>query len=256
MSRQSQDCRDERLQQLGPELFAQVLPIRPDGPKVAAAADLADDRPQLADVVRQVHGQPQFGGPLVADAIHYYINSHVKSGTDVSMVAVGVIRDRIMPGFQSAPNIVRIMSMGMGNHNIPGYPLATLYVTGKELKSILEILQVAYKSTPANYCYYSGIRVEYDPQKGMLKKISRIEIVRPDGTKRNVDFSKRNGDLYAVTANSYMLQFIGIIKKMSFGLINVVPKDEEGNPEYSQLACYLVDFSDFVQIQGLPDQVL
>jgi 5'-nucleotidase len=27
-----------------------------------------------------------------------------------------------------------------------------------------------------------------------------------------------------------MLEFIGIIKKMSFGLINVVPKDIEGHP--------------------------
>jgi 5'-nucleotidase len=27
-----------------------------------------------------------------------------------------------------------------------------------------------------------------------------------------------------------MLEFIGIIKKMSFGLINVVPKDAAGNP--------------------------
>ncbi len=26
-----------------------------------------------------------------------------------------------------------------------------------------------------------------------------------------------------------MLEFIGIIKKMSFGIINVVPKDSEGN---------------------------
>jgi 5'-nucleotidase len=169
-------------------------------------------------------------GPLVADAIHSYVNRHVRTGTAISMVAVGVIRDRISPGLQSAPDIFRIMSMGMGSDDIPGYPLATLYVTGKELKAILEILQVAYKSTPANYCYYSGLRAEYDPQKGMLKKISRIEIIHPDGTGKEVDFSKKNKELYSVTANSYMLQFIGIIKKMSFGLINVVPKDAEGNP--------------------------
>jgi len=35
--------------------------------------------------------------------------------------------------------------------------------------------------------------------------------------------------LYSITANSYMLEFIGIIKKMSYGLINVVPKDSDGN---------------------------
>jgi 5'-nucleotidase len=119
--------------------------------------------------------------------------------------------------------------MGTGNDAIPGYPLSRIYLTGKELKSVLEILQVAYKSTPANYCYYSGLRVEYDPEKGMLRKIRKIEIVKPDGSPVNVNFSKKDKTLYSVTANSYMLEFIGIIKKMSLGLLNVVPKDSRGN---------------------------
>lgn len=119
--------------------------------------------------------------------------------------------------------------MGKGRDNVPGYPLASLYVTGRELKSILEILNISWKSTPANYCYFSGIRVETDPEGGLLKKIRKIEIISPDGSgKRNVDFSKKNTTLYSITANSYMLQFIGIIKKMSFGLINVTPKDSSG----------------------------
>ena len=169
-------------------------------------------------------------GPLVADAIHSYINRNTKTGTDISLVAAGVIRDKILPGLQSASDIFRIMSMGSGNDDVPGYPLARLYVTGKELKRILEILQIAYKNAPENYCFYSGIRVNYDPYKGMLRKINKIDIVNPDGTMTNVDFSRKNTSLYSITANSYILEFVGIIKKMSFGLINVVPKDESGNP--------------------------
>ncbi|MBI5009263.1 MAG: bifunctional metallophosphatase/5'-nucleotidase [Bacteroidia bacterium] len=168
-------------------------------------------------------------GPFVADAIHKYVNKHSESGTDVSMVATGVIREKILPGAQIAPDIFRVMSMGSGKDNIPGYPLARVYVTGKELKSILEILNVAWKSTPANYCYFSGIRVETDPEGGLLKKIKKVEVIKGDGSVQSVDFSKKNKALYAITANSYMLEFIGIIKKMSFGLINVVPKDSDGN---------------------------
>jgi len=169
-------------------------------------------------------------GPLVADAIHSYLNNHLKDGIDVSMVAVGVIRDNIVPGIQSAPDIFRLMSMGEGKDGIPGYPLSKIYVTGKELKSVLEILQMASKSKPENYCYYSGIRVEYDPKGGLLNKIRKIEVVGKAGNNREVDFSKKNKTLYAVAANSYMLEFVGIIKKMSFGLINVVPKDAAGLP--------------------------
>jgi 5'-nucleotidase len=167
-------------------------------------------------------------GPFIADAIHSYVNNHSASGTDLSMVAAGVIREKILPGIQTAPDIFRVMSMGTGNDDVPGYPLARLYVTGKEMKSILEILNVAWKSTPGNYCYYSGIRVETDPGGGLLNKIKKIDIVSREGSLKNVDFSKKNTTLYSVTANSYMLQFIGIIKKMSFGLINVIPKDAGG----------------------------
>jgi 5'-nucleotidase / UDP-sugar diphosphatase len=168
-------------------------------------------------------------GPLVADAIHYYVNNKAGKGTDVSIIAAGMLFDKILPGVQTAPDIFRITPLGSGNDNIPGYPLARLYVTGKELKSIMEILQVAYKSSPDNYCYYSGIRVEYNPDKRLLKKIKKIDIIHADGSMTNVDFERGNTTLYSITANSYMLEFIGIIKKMSFGLINVVPKDFEGN---------------------------
>ena len=163
-------------------------------------------------------------GPMIADAIHYYVNSNGGKGADVSMVSAGVIRDKIVPGIQMAPDIFRVMSLGSGSDNVPGYPLSRLYITGKELKSVLEILLVAYKSSPDYYCYYSGIKVDYNPEKGLLKKIQKIEIIHPDGSVVNVDFSKKNKTLYSLTANSYMLEFIGIIKKMSFGLINVVPK--------------------------------
>lgn len=167
-------------------------------------------------------------GPLAADAIHSYLNNHLKNGIDVSMVAVGVICDKIIPGMLSAPDIFRIMMMGEGKDNVPGYPLSRIYVTGKELKSVLEILQMASKSVPANYCYYSGIRVEFDPKGGLLNKIKKIEINDRSGKTKDVDFSKKNKTLYSVAANSYMLEFVGIIKKMSFGLINVVPKDATG----------------------------
>lgn len=169
-------------------------------------------------------------GPMVADAIHSYINNHVDKKVDVSIVAVGVISDRVLPVFQSAPDIYRIMMMGTGKDNVPGYPLARVYITGKELKSVLEILRIAGNSTPSNYCYYSGIRVDYNPKKGLLNKINRIQLIRSDSTTEDVDFSKKNKRLYAVAANAYMLEFVGIIKKMSFGLINVVPKDISGNP--------------------------
>jgi len=85
-------------------------------------------------------------GPMIADAIHSYVNRHSSDGCDIGMVAVGVIRDWMVPGVMTAPDVFRIMSLGSGDDDLPGYPLARLYVTGKELKNILEILMIANKS--------------------------------------------------------------------------------------------------------------
>ena len=169
-------------------------------------------------------------GPMIADAIHGYVNRHSSAGCDIAMVAVGVIRDRIVPGMMTAPDIFRIMSLGSGNDEVPGYPLSRLFVTGKELKNILEILLIAHKSSPSNHCFYSGLRVKYDPERGLLRRINSIEIIGRDGVAKFVSFSGEDDTLYSISANSYMLEFIGIIKKMSLGLIRVVPKDMSGNP--------------------------
>jgi 5'-nucleotidase len=201
----------------------QILkPIGMDYSKPVAESDFLLECNEMGDI------KGSNLGPLVADAIHSYLNNHTTNGIDVSMVAVGVIRDKIVPGIQSAPDIFRIMSMGEGKDNIPGYPLSRIYITGKELKSVLEILQMASKSVPDNYCYYSGIRAEYNPKGGLLNKIKKIDIIDRTGKTIDVDFSKKNKTLYSIAANSYMLEFVGIIKKMSFGLINVVPKDATG----------------------------
>ena len=169
-------------------------------------------------------------GPMIADAIHSYVNRHSSDGCDIGMVAVGVIRDWMVPGVMTAPDVFRIMSLGSGDDDLPGYPLARLYVTGKELKNILEILMIAHKSSSSNHCFYSGLRVSYDPGRMLFRKINSIEILGVNGETRDVSFSKDDTTLYSISANSYMLEFIGIIKKMSFGLIKVLPKDVSGNP--------------------------
>lgn len=180
-------------------------------------------------------------GPLVADAIYEYVNSGTDEGADIAMVAAGVIRDRVEPGIQTTQDIFRIMSLGSGGDEVPGYPLARVYISAKELKRVLEILLVAWKSAPSNYIYYSGLEVKYDSGKGLLRKISSISIENDNGEKVPVDLSRNNDMLYSIAANSYMLEFIGIIQKMTFGLIRVKPKDINGN-EINDMSAAVIDF--------------
>jgi 5'-nucleotidase / UDP-sugar diphosphatase len=57
------------------------------------------------------------------------------------------------PGIQTAQDIYRVMPLGSGEDAVPGYALSRLYFTGKELKSILEILIMSGKSNPQYFCF-------------------------------------------------------------------------------------------------------
>jgi 5'-nucleotidase / UDP-sugar diphosphatase len=180
-------------------------------------------------------------GPLVADAIYNYANSE-GPGTDIAIVAAGVLRDPIQPGVQSVADIFRVMSLGSGTDQFPGYALSKLWVTGKEIKNLTEILIFLSKSAPQNYPYFSHLRVEYDPEGGIFNKVRKIELTDPQGNVTEVNTSKKNTKLYSVVANSYMVDNLPLIKKKTFGLISVIPKDGEGNP-VTDFGKAIVDFN-------------
>ena len=166
-------------------------------------------------------------GGLVADALYHYVNSE-GPGTDIAMVALGVIRDPILPGTQSVADLFRTMSLGSGRDKTPGYGLSKLWVTGKEIKNIAEILIFLSKSTPSNFCYYSHLRIEYDPDGRIFNKVRKIELADSEGNFSGLDTSRDNEQLYSIVANSYMVDNLGLIKKKTFGLISVEPKDAQG----------------------------
>jgi 5'-nucleotidase len=213
-------------------------------------------------------------GPLLADAIRHYINSTEGKHTDIALIAAGVIRDQLVTGTSTVADIFRISSMGKGYDSIPGYPLSMVYVTGNELKKIIEVLLFAYKSSPGNYCYYSGIKVMTDTSRGFLRKVMSIEIADDTGAYRTVDFSKKNEELYSIAANAYILEFVGLLKKMTFGIVKVYPKNKDGfiishmheaiidmdfqkegiqeGKEWIALYQYVSQFED-VNLDGIPD---
>jgi len=165
-------------------------------------------------------------GPVVSDAILYYVNNFSPVKTDITLIAAGMVRDMVRvgnKGIQTVTDIFRIVSLGEGDDRIPGYPLAQIYLIPKEIKSIIELLLVAPKMKPSYYCFYSGLTVYYDDSKGLLRKIQKLEIGGQE-----VDFSKKNKTLYSLTANSYMLEFVSKIKGMTLGLVKVQPKYADG----------------------------
>jgi len=180
-------------------------------------------------------------GPMVADAVYDYVNSE-GPGTDIAIVAAGVLRDPILPGVQSVADIFRVMSLGSGTDNVPGYALSKMWVTGKEIKNIAEILLFTSASAPSNYPFFSHLRIEYDPDGRIFNKVRKIEMTDHQGNVSAVNTSKDDPKLYSVVANSYIADNLGLVKKKTLGLIKVEPKDEDGNL-VTEMDDFVMDFN-------------
>ncbi|MGF7139796.1 bifunctional metallophosphatase/5'-nucleotidase [Roseimarinus sediminis] len=170
-------------------------------------------------------------GPFVADAIHNTLNQKYQLQADVVLVAAGVIRNNIQTGksgYQNISDLFNVVPLGKGKDGIPGTPLGRVYVNGHELKQVMELVLSVYRIRSSFYLYFSGMRVEYQPHKGLFKKISSIQIGNDQEGYRSIDISKHSRELVAVAANSYMIGFIGHLKSMSKGIVDVVPKNAAG----------------------------
>lgn len=166
-------------------------------------------------------------GPFIADATKYYLDN-TGNHADFSLVAAGTIREDLPGGIRgmiTVADVFRVMSLGKGYDGIPGYPLAKIHLTAHEVKKLMEILVISRGKGGDGFIYFSGIKIFTDSGKGFLRKVQKIEI-----NGKEIDYSKKNSTLYSVTANTYLLSFIGEIKKMSHGLVKVIPKDIYGRP--------------------------
>jgi len=171
-------------------------------------------------------------GPFVADAISYYLNEKLQEGVDVVVVPTGTIRhdiDQGKYGKQNINDVFNVMPLGMSEEKIPGSPLGKIYLTGRELKKVLELILGVYHKMSDYYLFYSGIQLTYNPDKGLFRKISEIKVGDDVKGYRTVSFSKKDKTLYSVAADKYTLSFIAKLKKMSFGVVNVVGKNRDGS---------------------------
>ncbi len=180
-------------------------------------------------------------GALVADAMRWGVDRHAadprrpETRTDVALITAGLIRDTLRPGAsgrQATSDLFRVLPLGIGNlEPTPGYPLARVYVTGAELKSILEILSIAYRVRGSNYYpHLSGLRFRYHPYRVPLDRVYSVELEQADGSFREIDLAAAAPELYSLGLDAYVLSSIGLIDQLSSGLLEVVPKNAAGEP--------------------------
>lgn len=181
-------------------------------------------------------------GPFLVDAIHWYVKESMPN--DITMLAAGLIRDEIRTGsrgYQLPNDIFRVLPLGSGVYDhSPGYSLAQVYLTAKEIKNVLEAMLLAPKISTGNFPYWAGVKFQYNPRRILLDQVYEISLGSEAEGYELLDLSKNNKKLYRLTTNNYVLEFFGLVSEVTHGLLKVAPKNEFGE-EVTDLNSLLLD---------------
>lgn len=180
-------------------------------------------------------------GDLMSDAYVYAVeNSDDFDGVpvDVAVVPSGTVRDTYTDGDITVEQVFNSFSLGIGPDGVPGYPLISVYLTGKELRTAAEIdASVSDYMTTARL-YMSGLHFTYNPNRMILNKMTDIYLTDENGSRVELEDDK----LYRVVADLYSGQMLSAVTDMSHGLLSLVPKYADGTP--------IEDFEDVIVMEG------
>lgn len=135
----------------------------------------------------------------------------------------GVIRDVVRAGEVTTSNAFDILSLGVGADGTPGYPLVSVYLTGKDLKNAFEVDASVSALMPAATLYGAGSCWRYNPNRMFLDRVTACEVTT-QGIAGSIDDDK----LYRVVADLYSGQMLSTVKEKSFGLLSITPRNADG----------------------------
>ena len=212
----------------------------------------------------KVHGESTLGN-LISDSYIYTVKAI--EGEDyepirAAVVPKGTIRSSFVRGNITVADVFNVSSLGVGPDKVSGYPLISVYLTGKELKTAAEVDASITPIMDVAQLYISGLNYTFNPNRLIFNKVTDVYLVGEDGLREEIEDNK----LYRVVAGLYSAQMLSVVGDKSFGLMSIVPKDKEGNPienfddhvimvdghevkEWWALAYYLKSFD---KVDGLP----
>lgn len=168
-------------------------------------------------------------GNLISDSYVYEIKKVEGENyipVDVAIVPVGIIRSTLNQGDIHVRDAYEILSLGIGEDGISGYPLINVYLTGAELRMVAEIDASLSDLMSGTKLYWSGLYSEFNPHRMILNRVVDVKLIGEDGSLKDLDDKK----LYRVVAGLYSGQMLGAVESMSKGLLQLKPKDKDGNP--------------------------
>jgi 5'-nucleotidase len=179
---------------------------------------------------------------------------------DIGFTAGGAIRAPLMrgkSGVLTVYDVFAVAPLGSGVvDSTAGSALVTGYITGLELKNLLEFLLVDNPVHPGEYFpRASGMRFHYDKSRPMFDVVTDIELGDLDRGYRAIDISGKDERLYSLTCPLMVGQIIVGIPKYTKGKLPFAPKNRVGQPLTSKVEALDDPRSSTAQLMSPPGTV-
>ena len=163
---------------------------------------------------------------------------------DFAVTANGVIRESLAQGDVTVEAAFNVESLGIGADGVPGYPLLSVYLTGKDLKNAFEVDASVTPLMGSAQLYFSGASFTFNPNRMIFNKVVDCALVREDGSREEI----KDDQLYRVVTGLYCGQMLGLVNSQSFGILEVTPRDKNGDP-ITDLEAHIIHNADGEEVK-------
>lgn len=174
----------------------------------------------------KVHTEHTLGN-LLSDAFRYAVNTLDTTDThpvDIAIVPAGTVRETLPVGEITVEDVYNSYSLGIGPDGIAGYPLLSIYIFGKDLKTAAEIDASISALMSGATLYPSGMNITFNPHRMILNKVTDCYLIDTEGNRVEFEDDK----LYRVVCDLYTGQMLGNVTDLSFGLLSIQPRLADG----------------------------
>ncbi|HSW35380.1 MAG TPA: bifunctional UDP-sugar hydrolase/5'-nucleotidase [Candidatus Limnocylindrales bacterium] len=194
-------------------------------------------------------------GNFIADAMRLITWEKTGQRADFAIQANGSIRGSVIPGTMphsmdkiSFYDLTQLIGLGIGPDGQAGYSIVSVYLTGEEIRRVLEVaVLLSELMGDAYFLQFSGLRYNFNPTNAVLFTVPFLDLPIPTtravisaerytgdgrqgtGNDGYVPLNRGDEQLYNLITDTYIVSFLPMIGEM-LPQLNVVLKDSDGNP--------------------------
>jgi hypothetical protein len=196
-------------------------------------------------------------GNFITDGMRLTVGEETGERVDVALQANGNIRSSIDPGTMPHSEgevafyeIGEATGLGYGEDGYAGNPTVSMYLTGDEIRQLLEVaVLMEQERSDIYFLQFSGVRYEYEPRNAVLftvpfldlpiptgRAVTEAELYTGDGVQPApenadpgdfVELERGDEELYHVTTDAYILSFLPEINEV-VPQMDINPKTADG----------------------------